>query len=87
MPSLKGPAAEAGYRSNLAVPMVHEGEVVGLVFDGNIHSLGGTYWFDEAVNRSVSVHSVALVEALRKVYRAERLVKELEAGPAAPSPR
>jgi hypothetical protein len=53
--------------------------VVGLVFDGNIHSLGGNYWYDGRLNRAVSVHSGAMVEALRKVYRADRLVDEIEA--------
>ena len=44
---------------NSGSPMVNQkGEVVGLVFDGNIQSLGGDYGFDEAVNRTVAVHSV-----------------------------
>jgi hypothetical protein len=55
-----------------------KGEIVGLVFDGNIESLGGEYWFDEAHNRTVAVHSGAIVEALRKVYKADRLVNEIE---------
>jgi hypothetical protein len=52
-------------------------EVVGLVFDGNIQSLGGDYGFDPAVNRAVAVHSAALLEALEKIYRADRIVEEL----------
>ena len=36
-----------------------KGEVVGLIFDGNIHSLGGDYGFDETKNRAVAVHSAA----------------------------
>ncbi|MGH8442886.1 MAG: S46 family peptidase [Nevskiaceae bacterium] len=55
-------------------------EIVGLIFDGNIHSLGGAFWFDPRMNRAVAVHSGAIVEALRKVYGAESLAKEL-AGP------
>lgn len=55
-------------------------QVVGLVFDGNIQSLGGDYGFDPAVNRCVAVHSSALLEALDKIYGAERIVKELRAG-------
>ena len=55
-------------------------EVVGLVFDGNIQSLGGDYGFDEAVNRTVSVHSAAILEALRNIYKASRIVEELESG-------
>jgi hypothetical protein len=54
-----------------------EGRAVGLIFDGNIQSLGGAFWFDPAVNRSVAVESSAILEALRKVYGAERVVKEL----------
>ncbi len=52
-------------------------EIVGLIFDGNIQSLGGDYGFDPAVNRAVSVHAAALTEALDKVYGASRLVEEL----------
>ncbi|MDB5977047.1 MAG: family peptidase [Nevskia sp.] len=66
---------------NSGSPMINrKGEIVGLVFDGNIESLGGAYWFDERVNRTVAVHSGAIVEALRKVYGADRIVNEIEAG-------
>jgi hypothetical protein len=63
-------------------------EVVGLVFDGNLPSLGGDYGFDPAVNRTVAVHSEALLEALCKVYGATRLVAELSprGGGAGPLP-
>jgi V8-like Glu-specific endopeptidase len=54
-----------------------DGEIVGLVFDGNIQSLGGDYGFDETVNRTVAVESTALIEALDKVYGAQRIVTEL----------
>jgi S1-C subfamily serine protease len=54
-------------------------EVVGLIFDGNIQSLGGNYGFDATVNRAVAVESVALTEALDKIYGAHRLVQELKA--------
>ncbi len=65
---------------NSGSPMINRNaEVVGLVFDGNIESLGGDFWFDERVNRTVAVHSGAIIEALRKVYKADRLAKELEA--------
>jgi V8-like Glu-specific endopeptidase len=64
---------------NSGSPMINRnGEIVGLVFDGNIESLGGEYWFDETLNRTVAVHSGAIVEALRKVYKADRLVNEIE---------
>jgi hypothetical protein len=64
---------------NSGSPMINrDAEVVGLVFDGNIQSLGGDYWFDERVNRTVAVHSGAIVEALQKVYKADRLANEIE---------
>jgi hypothetical protein len=59
-------------------------QIVGLVFDGNILSLGGDYGFDEAVNRTVAVDSRAILEALSKVYGATRIVDELR-GPRAAS--
>ncbi len=52
-------------------------EIVGLVFDGNIHSLGGDYAYVPANNRMVAVHSRAIVEALRKIYGADRILTEL----------
>ena len=65
---------------NSGSPMVNaKGEVVGLIFDGNIQSLGGDYGFDESVNRAVAVHSAALLEALDKIYGAKRVVDELNA--------
>jgi hypothetical protein len=67
---------------NSGSPLINRrGEVAGLVFDGNIHSLGGDYGYDPAVNRAVAVDSAALLEAMDKVYGAGRLVREL-AGPA-----
>ncbi|HZX93762.1 MAG TPA: S46 family peptidase [Myxococcales bacterium] len=56
-------------------------QIVGLVFDGNIQSLGGDYGFDETVNRTVAVHSSALIEALDHIYGAKRIVSELKGGP------
>ncbi|HEY4769040.1 MAG TPA: S46 family peptidase, partial [Myxococcales bacterium] len=53
-------------------------QIVGLVFDGNIQSLGGDYGFDPTVNRTISVHSSALLEALDHVYSAKRIVTELK---------
>jgi V8-like Glu-specific endopeptidase len=64
---------------NSGSPMINRNaEIVGLVFDGNIESLGGDFWFDERVNRTVAVHSGAILEALHKVYKAERVAKEIE---------
>jgi len=55
-------------------------QIVGLVFDGNIQSLGGDYGFDPTVNRAISVCSPALVEALDHIYGARRIVSELKGG-------
>jgi hypothetical protein len=66
---------------NSGSPLINAGgEVVGLVFDGNIQSLGGDYGFDPAVNRAVSVTSSSLVVALQEIYRAQRIVDELRPG-------
>lgn len=59
-----------------------EGRVTGLIFDGNIQSLGGDYWFDESVNRAVAVHSAVLMKALDKVYTAGRIRDEILSGRA-----
>ena len=63
------------------------GELVGLIFDGNIQSLPGYFVYDAAVNRAVSVDVRGMLEALRKVYGAEALVGELLAAVAAPTAR
>ena len=53
-------------------------EIVGLLFDGNIESLSGDFiYLTENGGRSVSVLSVAILEALRHLYRADRLAREL----------
>ncbi|HTZ71562.1 MAG TPA: S46 family peptidase, partial [Acetobacteraceae bacterium] len=53
------------------------GDAIGLIFDGNIQSLGGDYGYDGSVNRAVAVDVTALTEALKNIYHADRLVKEL----------
>lgn len=55
-----------------------KGEAVGLVFDGNIESLPGNFIFDDEVNRAVSVHAGGIVGAMRYIYKADRILKELE---------
>jgi hypothetical protein len=57
-----------------------QGELVGLVFDGNLHSLGGSYGFDIARNRAVAVDVRAIAHALERIYRARRLTEELFSG-------
>jgi hypothetical protein len=72
---------------NSGSPVVNaRAEIVGLVFDGNLPSLGGEYFFDATSNRAVAVHSAAILEVLTKVYRAGRLVEELK-GSEDPPPR
>lgn len=53
------------------------GRLVGLIFDGNVHSLGGDYWFDAEKNRAVAVHPAAILVAMEKVLGAQGLVREL----------
>jgi hypothetical protein len=66
---------------NSGSPLIDaKGDVIGAVFDGNIHSLGGDYGYDGAINRGVSVSTGAVTEALQKVYGADELVKELTTG-------
>lgn len=63
---------------NSGSPMINkQGEIVGLIFDGNIHSLGGAFWYDPRLNRSVAVHSGGILEALDKIYGADFLVREM----------
>ena len=64
---------------NSGSPLLNaKGEVVGLMFDGNIHSISGSYWFDTEKNRSTAVHPAIMREALTKVYKADHLLKELQ---------
>ncbi|MBY8827184.1 S46 family peptidase [Hephaestia sp. CMS5P-6] len=66
---------------NSGSPLVNaKGEVIGAIFDGNIHSLGGDYGYDPKLNRAVAVSAAAVNEALRKVYGATALADELEKG-------
>jgi hypothetical protein len=57
-----------------------QGQIVGLLFDGNLASLGDAFYYDETDNRSVMVHPGAIVEALRTVYRGDALLAELLGG-------
>jgi hypothetical protein len=63
---------------NSGSPVINrEGELVGLIFDGNIESLAGDLIYDERSNRAVAVETSAMGEALRKLYDAAPLAREI----------
>jgi hypothetical protein len=65
---------------NSGSPLIDaQGRIVGLMFDGNIHSIAGDYWYDPVLNRAVAVDPTIMFESLRKVYRANELLAELGA--------
>jgi len=64
---------------NSGSPVVNRaGELVGLIFDGNIESLVGRFVYEEEKNRAVAVHAGGIVHALRAVYDAGPLADELD---------
>jgi hypothetical protein len=63
---------------NSGSPVIgRNGEAIGLIFDGNIQSLGGDFGYDGSQNRAVAVDVTGITEALKNIYHADRLVKEL----------
>jgi hypothetical protein len=65
---------------NSGSPVINaRGDIIGLAFDGNIHSISGSYWFDTQKNRMISVHTAVIREALTKVYGATELLQEMQA--------
>jgi hypothetical protein len=56
-----------------------EGRVVGSAFDGNIHALGGEYFYDPEINRAVAITSTAIRMTLADVYGMNELLAELDA--------
>ena len=66
---------------NSGSPVIdRDGRLVGLIFDGNLPSIGGAFWYDESLNRSVAVDSAMLLAALKDVYHAQALVTEMTTG-------
>jgi hypothetical protein len=60
-------------------PVVNaKGQIVGAAFDGNIHSIAGDFAYDGALNRTIAVSTVAISEALERVYGDTALARELE---------
>jgi hypothetical protein len=71
---------------NSGSPTVNQkGEIVGIIFDGNIESLPLTYLYSEEQARAVHVASQGIIEALKKVYKTPELLRELGARSAATS--
>ena len=65
---------------NSGSPTINQnGELVGLIFDGNIQSLVGDFMYDPSVNRAISVDSRGMLEVLKKVFGANEIVAELTA--------
>ena len=63
---------------NSGSPLIDaDGKIVGLMFDGNIYSIAGRYWFKPENNRAIAVHPAIIREALEKVYGAKDLLTEL----------
>lgn len=65
---------------NSGSPVINRnGEIVGLNFDSNLQKLSNRYWYieEEEGSRAVGVHTAGILEALRKIYNAEGLAKEL----------
>ena len=68
---------------NSGSPTINQaGEVVGIIFDGNIQSLVWNFAFDDKEGRAVHVDSRGILEALRAVYGANPLAQELVSGKA-----
>jgi hypothetical protein len=66
---------------NSGSPVVNrENEVVGLIFDGNIHSLVLDFGYEDKLARAVSVDSRAILESLKSIYKADALAREIAEG-------
>ena len=66
---------------NFGSPVVNmAGGFVGIIFDGNVHSLVGDFGYEDRQSHALSVHSAGILEALKKVYEVPALVAELANG-------
>ena len=73
---------------NSGSPVVNrDGELVGLIFDGNIQSLILDVVYDDRQSRAVSVDAAGILAALRTVYKADGIVAELTAAQKPPKAR
>ena len=64
---------------NSGSPVVNRnGELVGIVFDSNIQGIPNDFLYTDAQARTVAVHAAGIVEALRAVYGAESVLRELQ---------
>jgi hypothetical protein len=69
---------------NSGSPVVNRaGEIVGIIFDGNIQSLPWNFVYDDTIGRSLHVDSRGILEALRDIYHADALADELTGKPTA----
>ncbi len=63
---------------NSGSPVVNRaGELVGLIFDSNAHGLVSDFAYTEERGRAVSVHPAAIIESMRHIYQADRVIEEL----------
>lgn len=63
---------------NSGSPVINKnGEIIGLIFDGNIQSHILRYFYTEEKARAVAVHSSGIIESVKKVYEAKKIIEEL----------